>query len=227
LEQGNITSKQAEDWETLLRCSDEEFEAWLDESFPGGRHTQPAFWDDWRFNNPAQPVAGVCWYEARAYCNWLAAQTGIDIRLPTEAQREAATRGLEGRHYAYPGDYDPRLCNTFDTHIRRTTPVAVFPGGETPESTVDLTGNVWDWTSSVYDQERFPYPYRGDDGREEPEAVDDDGNPARRVLRGGAWDRTRDRARAAYRTWDEPSFRSSNTDGGCGFRLVVCHPPSQ
>lgn len=222
LEQGNITSKQAEDWETLLRCSDEEFEAWLDENFPGGRYTQPAFWDDSTFNNPAQPVVGVCWYEARAYCCWLAAQTGMDIRLPTEAQREAVTRGLEGRQYAYPGDYDPAMCNTYETHIRRTTPVGVFPGGETPEGAVDLTGNVWDWTTSIYDQERFPYPYRADDGRDEPEAVDDDGHPARRVLRGGAWDRTRGRARAAYRTWDEPSFRASNTDGGCGFRLVMC-----
>lgn len=62
--------------------------------------------------------------------------------------------------------FDPSRCNAFETHIRRTTPIGVFEGGETPEGLVDITGNTWDWISSLYQ----PYPYDPKDGREKAEA---------------------------------------------------------
>ena len=79
--------------------------AWLEENFPGGLLTQPAYWDD-PFNHAAQPVVGICWYEARAYCAWLSAQSGQAFRLPSEAEREAAARGVAGRRYAWGEDFD-------------------------------------------------------------------------------------------------------------------------
>lgn len=171
-----------------------------------GRQTQPDFWNNTIFNNPAQPVVGICWYEARAYCAWLSAQTGQVFRLPTEAEWEAAARGPTGRRYAYGNDFDATRCNTFETHIRRTTPVGIFPGGETPEKLIDMTGNTWDWTSSLYQ----PYPYRATDGREDP--ADD----ARRVVRGGSWLVGRTYARAAYRDYNAPGYQFSDV----GFRLA-------
>lgn len=162
--QGRITSQQADLWEEIAHMDDNTFDALLEEWYPPGRQTQPAFWNDEAFNNPAQPVVGICWYEARAYCAWLSAQTGQSFRLPTEAEWEAAARGRAGRRYAYGDAFDATLCNAFESHIRRTTPVGVFPGGETPEGLIDLTGNTWDWTSSLFQ----PYPYIADDGREDP-----------------------------------------------------------
>jgi formylglycine-generating enzyme required for sulfatase activity len=119
-EQGRITSKQVEDWEEIVRMSDDEFEALLADWYPGGRQTQPAHWHDEAFNNPAQPVVGICWYEARAYCTWLSAQTGQTFRLPTEAEWEAAAGGRQRRRFAFGDDFDASRCNTSETHIRET-----------------------------------------------------------------------------------------------------------
>jgi formylglycine-generating enzyme required for sulfatase activity len=124
-QQGRITSKQAEYWEQIACMSDTALEALLSVWYPDGRQTQLVFWNDDAFNNPAQPVVGICWFEAGAYCAWLSAQTGQTFRLPTEAEWEAAARGLQRRRYAFGDDFDAARCNTFETHIRRTTPIGV------------------------------------------------------------------------------------------------------
>jgi formylglycine-generating enzyme required for sulfatase activity len=90
-------------------------------------------------------------------------------------------------------------CNTFETHVRNTTPIGVFPGGRTPEGLVDMTGNTWDWTSSLY----TPYPYDAADGREVPSPPG-----ARQVVRGGAWDAGQNRARASSRAVNAPDNRT-------------------
>jgi len=209
-EQGRVTSKQLEAWETIAGWDESRFEEWLDESFPGGRHTEPRFWNDQTYNHSTQPVVGICWYEAHAYLAWLSVQTGRAFRLPTEAEWEAATWGADFRRYAYGTDFDAARCNTFETHLRRTCPVGVFPGGDTPEGVADLTGNTWDWTSSLYK----PYLYDPTDGREAP---DDEG---RRVLRGGSWSNDRGGARAADRDVVPPGSRFVTV----GFRLCVSSP---
>jgi formylglycine-generating enzyme required for sulfatase activity len=191
--------------------SDDDLEALLEKWYPPGRQTQPALWNDDAYNSSAQPVVGVCWHEARAYCAWLSAQTGQHFRLPTETEWEAAARGKQGRRYAYGDDFDATRCNTFEVHIRRTTPIDVFPGGETPEGLVDMNGNVWEWTSSLYK----PYRYDASDGREELITGDD-----RRVVRGGSWYLGQVYARAAYRGWFRPNYRRFYL----GFR-VVCSSP--
>jgi formylglycine-generating enzyme required for sulfatase activity len=211
-QQGRITSKQADDWEAIARMSDDEFEAQLAEWFPPGRQTQPAYWSDDAFNHLAQPVVGVCWFEARAYCAWLSAQTGQAFRLPTEAEWEAAARGLHRRRYAFGDDFDAARCNTFETHVRHTTPIGVFPGGQTPEGLVDMTGNTWDWTSSLY----TPYPYDAADGREAPSAPG-----ARRVVRGASWDDDLVNARGLSQ---RQRARQSQQQCGPAGGAVVPHP---
>lgn len=212
--QNRITSKQAEDWITIRNWTDERFEQQLDEWYPSGKiYREPEFWNDTRFNNPTQPVVGVTWFEARAYCKWLSAQTRTTFELPTEAQVEAAARGKDGRLYSYGLEFDVNRSNTFESHIRQTTPVGIFDNAA-PEGAFDLSGNVNTWTLSIYDQEHFPYPYRADDGREDLNETN-----VRRVVRGGSWGVSRDFARAVARIRLSPGGRSLNF----GFR-VVCVP---
>lgn len=217
---GRWTTERAEAWITWCNMTDEEYEQELDEWYPEGKlYREPEFWDDTLFNNPAQPVVGVTWFEARAFCNWLTANAGGDriYRLPTEAEFEAAARGKQGRLFPYGNDFDKSRCNTFESHIRRTTPVGIFDNA-TPEGAFDLSGNAYNWTSSIYDQEKFPYPYRSDDGREDINKIG-----VYRTLRGGAWFNAHIDARAVSRFLNDAAVRDVNI----GFRLVsVSRPPS-
>ncbi len=217
LKEGRITTKQADDYDQIAAMSNAEFDVLLDDWYPAGRQTRPTEWFNDRFNNPTQPLVGICWFEAQAYCAWLSAQSGQTWRLPTEAEWEAAARGSLGRKagdaYPWGKDFDASRCNTFESHIRATTPVGLFAGSR-PGALADMSGNVWEWTSSVYHQERFPYPWRPD-GREDAQDAE-----APRVLRGGSWFIDQVNCRCAYRFWFYPGSRS----GDSGFRLV-CAPP--
>jgi formylglycine-generating enzyme required for sulfatase activity len=141
----------------------------------------------------------------------------VVYRLPTEVEFEAAARGRSGRAFPYGEKFDSMRCNTFESHIRRTTPVGIFANA-TPEGACDLSGNAFTWTSTIHD-ERFPYPWKHDQ-REDPEDA-----TARRLVRGGSWGGNLDGARAAYRANSHPAFRGANL--GFGFRVVGgLRPPS-
>jgi len=222
--EGRFSSTEAlERWRGWLLLDEAAFEAALDARWEARRETEPAFWREPRLNRPAQPVVGVCWYEARAYCAWLSAQAGIEVRLPTEVEWEAAARGAAGRAYAWGDVFDRTRANTVETRLRRTAPVGVLPLGDTPEGAADLTGNVEAWTISLWgeddDEPTFTYPYDGHDGRESTAAAPE----CLRVARGGSWHNDHDDARAAYRVRNLPFIRVNL----CGFRLVVSSPISR
>ena len=87
------------------------------------------------------------------------------------------------------------------------TPVGQYcPDSDSPCRASDMTGNVWEWCSSLY----RGYPYDANDGREDPDAS------GLRVLRGGSWYSYVEYARCAGRGWYYPDL--SNFD--LGFRLV-------
>ena len=210
-----------ERWKAWLAMDDAAFERALTDHWRGQRHTEPAAWRDRRFNRPTQPVVGVCWYEARAYCAWLAAQTGLALRLPTEVEWEAAMRGAAGRRYPWGDSFAPPRANTAELRLRRTTPVGVFPEGDGEGGVADATGNVQEWTLSLWgpmDMDNgevpgFAYPYAAADGRERPDAPADIG----RVVRGGSWVHGHDLSRLSCRLWDPPDARFEHL----GLRLLL------
>ncbi len=204
------TSVQVKDWERYANMDDVAFERLMSEWCPPGRQFEPRSWNNDAYNLLSQPVVGVCWHEARAYCAWLSRQSERTLRLPSEVEWEAAARGKANRTHTFGTRFNAARCNTFESHIRRSTPVDVFPSGKTPEGVADMTGNVWEWTSSLYKS----YRYDVRDGREDAAA------PGRRVLRGGSWLDFGDFARAVYRLDRPPDFRLNDF----GFR-VVCSSP--
>jgi formylglycine-generating enzyme required for sulfatase activity len=170
------------------------------------------------------PVAGVSWYDARAFCKWLTGETetGGTYILPSEAQWEKAARGTKGRLYPWGDDWDadnPR-CNL---DSRQTTPVDVFPEGVSPYGCFDMVGNVREWTRTLWGYHRFEpdeehrYPWKKD------EHNDDDGveNPqVRRVYRGRGepWDESP--LRASVRGSQVPNQRGPR-GARLGFRVVL------
>jgi len=217
LASGSLTQDEHARWKLRLGMNPDQLREHLDELYPDYRETEPPYWQRPQSSNPAQPVVGICWYEARAYCAWLAAQTGMAFRLPTEVEWEAAARGAEGRCYPYGNDFDPAGGNTLESHVRGSSPVGVFVAGDTSDGIADLSGNCYEWTSSAWGGETedvsYNYPYKADDGREDPLL------PASvpRVLRGGAWCDGAVFARATCRCTHRPDFRSYAE----GMRLAV------
>ena len=73
--------------------------------------TEPRYWAGSRFNGREQPVVGVSWYEAVAFCLWLSDLTGEQIMLPTEDQWQRAAQGDDGRVYPWGDEWDCHRCN--------------------------------------------------------------------------------------------------------------------
>ncbi|MCE7948774.1 MAG: formylglycine-generating enzyme family protein [Chloroflexi bacterium CFX4] len=160
------------------------------------------------FTAPNQPRVGISWYEVWAFAAWRGG------RLPTEAEWEWAARGPENRVYPWGNSFvdDLEYVIYHGNSGGKTHPVGegIRIKGAAWCGALDMSGNVWEWVSSVYE----PYPYRADDGRETRDGTDSRG------LRGGSWYYDRGDARAAFRSRPDPDFRGFNL----GVRVAVSAP---
>jgi len=151
--------------------------------YPGYIGTNPREWgeklrsrldDDKKLNGDDQPVVGVNWYAARAYCLWLSClhKSKMAYRLHTEMEWEwaAAARepGGNPRKYPWPnnkGEPTPKLAN-YDGNVGATTPVDRYPDGATPEGLMDMAGNAWEWMDNWIDEDKKYRALRGGSWRD-------------------------------------------------------------
>ena len=148
-----------------------------------------------------------------------AARGGVDIPenpliLPASAKGwDTAEYGKRKKNtvrtYPWGEEADKNKANYNDTGIGSTSVAGCFCSGISPFGCLDMAGNVWEWTRSIYKK----YPYVPDDGRENEKAERD----ISRVLRGGSYIINAASVRCAARYWYNPDDRYNNW----GFRLCV------
>jgi len=181
--------------------------------------TQPGYWDHPRLGKfrRGYPVVGVSWYEANAYCAWLTEQLQVSghrfqvwrdgeietldlesetltVRLPTDEEWVAAAGGAEGERYPWGPKWHESRANTREGGVGDTSPVGMYPSGQSLSGVWDLGGNVWEWMASWYDEEQ-----------------------RHRALRGGSWYDFQWNARVSERDGLDPDL---SRDFG-GFRVVA------
>jgi formylglycine-generating enzyme required for sulfatase activity len=159
------------------------------------------------WNLPNHPVVVVSWYEATAFCRWLDTRLGCEVQLPSETEWEKAARGSDALIYPWGEKPDPDKANYSETGIGTTSAVGCFPEGVSPYGALDMSGNVWEWCRTGW-QESY------EDYRPDLQVRD------RAVVRGGAFFNNEWIVRCAGRVRFTPDSRFN----GIGFR-VVCGAP--
>jgi formylglycine-generating enzyme required for sulfatase activity len=105
---------------------------------------QPSYWDNEEFGATQQPVVGVTWYEADAYCRWAGKS------LPEEPQWDKACRGIDGR--AFPWGNEPLAGEASGQSFRLPVDVGDMPQTPSPYGVYDLAGNVLEWSATANDR---------------------------------------------------------------------------
>ncbi len=203
-----------------LICFDEPF--WLDQyevsqaqfMALAGQADHLNFYENDSDNLPREQVT---WDEAFAFCS-----ENRSARLPTEAEWEYAGRGPDNLIYPWGNEFDGTRSNLCDVNcdfsysnndisdgFALLAPVGSYPEGRSWVNAYDLTGNISEWTSTIYDY----YPYDANDGREN---LADNLEDQDHVIRGDDWTGLSANARLTYRT----PFPADYFDRSIGFRCA-------
>ena len=153
------------------------------------------------FDGEQRPVERITWFEARDFCALRGA------RLPTEAEWEYAARGPDDLVYPWGNDWNPDNAVWDGNSNSETANVGSIPAGRSWVGAFDLSGNVWEWVSSLY------LPYNSQEDREA-----DTGNrtDVPRVVRGGSWAGSDPYLRGASRY----GVNAGGVSNGIGFRCA-------
>lgn len=159
---------------------------------------------------PNNPVDNVSYYDVQSFVSMLNSRTGMNYRLPTEAEWEYAARAGSQSTYSFGNGklstYAIYKANSGDkTH--EVGPIRSYENLPNAFGLYDMHGNVREWTNDWYTNAPS-------------ETVDPEGSEAGvyRVVRGGSWGDSASELRSANRLSIRPSYRDWFYN--VGFRLV-------
>jgi len=158
------------------------------------------------------PIVNITWFDALEYASW------ANARLPSEAEWEKAASwqppenfpNPQKRRYPWGNTFEEDHCNLSTSKINTTTPGGKYsPRGDSAYGCMDMSGNVWEWTNTVY----LAYPYLANDGRESYTTT------GSRVIRGGSFESGPTYVTCTVRLACNPYSRRN--DLGCRCVLVI------
>jgi formylglycine-generating enzyme required for sulfatase activity len=198
-------------WIARLPITNAQWQEWVQKA--EGKPSYAANNSD--LNHSNQPVVSVQWYWCRDFCRWLSAQTGLTVRMPSEAEWEAAARGGDARRYPWGDDWRADHAATKEDQETRgtrwSTPVGCYPKGAAPGGALDMAGNVWEWTHTPWVEKHDPPHSTG---------VADDAE--RFTLKGVYHGYDRTLVRCAARYWSYPYVSGYGSYNGCRVLLSPC-----
>ncbi len=159
-----------------------------------------------------RPVINVNWDQASSFATWLARKSGRPYRLPSEAEWEYAARAGSTTTFWWGDDVIAGVANCascgspFDD--RQTAPVGSFRANAF--GLYDMAGNLTQWVADPWHASYQGAPADGSIWLT-------DGDPRRRVMRGGSWYNRPSYSRSAYRNGDAPTVANPKI----GFRVAL------
>lgn len=152
------------------------------------------------------PINCVTWYQASSFCSWKGR------RLPTQEEWEYEAKGGADCVRRYPwGSTTPTpeiacmSAEVDDPNRQGTCAVGTHPLGDSRHGVQDMSGSVWEWTSSMYERDGHGVPT-------EAEWHD------YRTEKGGGWTQTPDQVtylRSAFKSSDARGYQSQTVGFRC------------
>lgn len=148
-----------------------------------------------------QPVFGVSWDEAAAFCKWLSEREGMNYQLPTEAQWEFACRAGSQTLWSFGDDPSNLESHALVGQLGTPGPPLVGLKSANPFGLFDMHGNVDEWCLDWHN-----HGFYARSPLLNPAMIDQPTDAASgRVARGGSWNAAAWWSRSATRTYDFPS----------------------
>lgn len=147
------------------------------------------------------PMTNLSWVDAHRYAGWLAASTGKDYRLPTEAEWEFAARAGSKTTYWWGARMiaDVADCKGCGRPYDPKKPLVVGALKANPFGLYDMAGGVAQWTADCWHRNYKGAPPDGS-AWHTPDCPE-------HVLRGGSWRNDITEVRAAVREFYDTTVR--------------------
>jgi formylglycine-generating enzyme required for sulfatase activity len=178
------TSGMSDETPVNEQCFDQPF--WIDRY----EVTNKQYGSAGQFRGDNRPRERISWFDAFDFC------VKRGAKLPTEREWEYAARGPDGLFFPWGNDWLPDNTVFLRNSNNQTANVGSRTNGNSWVGASDLSGNVWEWMSTIYGVDKdlnfiffdkgdklFLYPYDATDGREQYSTD----STFLRVLKGGSW----------------------------------------